>query len=126
MSSPQSPDPVAGIIPGGFATVSPFPVGSRYQDLPLAAFDVDGVPVRYVTRRFVPPPSRFATIGEHVVTDGDRVDNVAATELGDPELFWRLADANRAQHPADLVARVGRRLRITLPEGLPGNGDVVT
>jgi hypothetical protein len=124
MSVPQGVDPVAGVIPGGLTGIDPFPPGSRYAGLPLATVEVDGVPVRYVSRRFVPPASRFAQIGEHVVTEGERVDTVAAAELGDPELYWRLADANTVLHPVELVEQIGRRLRITLPEGLPGPGEV--
>ncbi len=55
------------------------------------------------------------------MTQGERLDNIAATFLGDPELFWRLADANRAMQPEELVQTVGRRLRITLPEGITGS-----
>lgn len=120
MTTPLGPDPAAAVIPGGLTGIDPFPPGSRYHGLPPAVLDVDGVPVRYVSRRFVPPPSRFAAIGEHVVSEGDRVDNVAAAGIGDPELFWRLCDANAVDHPANAVARPGTRLRITLPDGVPG------
>jgi hypothetical protein len=68
----------------------------------------------------VPQPERFAALREHLVTEGDRLDNIAAQHLGDPELFWRLCDANRALRPDELTEEVGRRLRITLPEGLQG------
>ena len=40
--------------------------------------------------------------------------------MGDPEAFWRIADANSALRPQDLTRTPGRRLRITLPEGIPG------
>ncbi len=56
---------------------------------------------------------------EHTVTQGDRLDNVTAHYLGDPEQFWRVCDANNAMRPAELE-EVGRRVRITLPEGVPG------
>ena len=62
----------------------------------------------------------FALLQEHAVVEGDRLDNIAATYLGDPEQFWRLCDANRAMFPSELTDEVGRRLRITLPEGIPG------
>ena len=55
-----------------------------------------------------------------MVTQGERLDNIAANYFGDPELFWRVADANRAMHPKELTETIGRRLRITLPEGIPG------
>ena len=42
-----------------------------------------------------------------------------ARYLGDPEQFWRLCDANAALRPDELM-EVGRWLRITLPEGIPG------
>jgi gamma-glutamyltranspeptidase/glutathione hydrolase len=43
-----------------------------------------------------------------------------AQYLGDPEQFWRLCDANAAMHPEELTDAIGRTLRITLPEGIPG------
>jgi hypothetical protein len=57
------------------------------------------------------------------VTEGDRLDNITAHYLGDPEQFWRVADANNAMNPTDLVKQpenINRKLRITLPEGIPG------
>jgi hypothetical protein len=101
--------------------MSVFPATSRYHDVETATFEVpDGREVVYLRRRFVPSPDRFALLQVHVVAAGDRLDNVTAHYLGDPEQFWRIADANGAQRPEELVERVGRRLRITLPEGLPG------
>ncbi len=54
-------------------------------------------------------------------TQAERLDNIAAKFLGDPELFWRIADANGAMRPEDLVRTVGRKLRITLPQGIAGS-----
>jgi hypothetical protein len=34
-------------------------------------------------------------------------------------MFWRICDANGAMQPEELTQTVGRRLRITLPEGIP-------
>ena len=53
-------------------------------------------------------------------SQGDRLDNLAARYLGDPEQFWRLCDANGAMRPDELTQTSARRLRITLPEGVPG------
>ena len=80
----------------------------------------DGTEVAYLRRRFVPAPERFALIGEHVVSEGERLDLIAHQYLGDPEQFWRIADANGAVRPEELTEEPGRRLRITLPEGIPG------
>jgi hypothetical protein len=98
-----------------------FPPTSRYAAVPTATLTrADGRELVYMLRRFVPPPERFALLQVHVVKPNDRLDNVTATYLGDPEQFWRVADANRALRPEELVERPGRKLRITLPEGLPG------
>ena len=56
----------------------------------------------------------------NAVVDGERLDTIASEHLGDPEQFWRIADANNAIDPQELLQRIGRRLRITLPEGIPG------
>ncbi len=99
----------------------PFPPNSRYANLGTAQLTTaDGRVVTYLQRRFVPPPESFSLLQTYVVVQGDRVDNITARFLGDPTLFWRLCDANRAMRPAELTATIGRRLRITLPEGIPG------
>jgi hypothetical protein len=85
----------------------------------------DGKRHRYVKRRFLPPVTSFSSLQEHVVEDGERLDNITARYLGDPEQFWRLADANSAMRPDDLTGEPCRRLRITLPEGIPGAEDVL-
>lgn len=98
-----------------------FPPNSRYHGVETATYPAaDGRAVVYLRRRFVPPPERFAVLQEHAAGQGDRLDNLAARYLGDPELFWRICDANAALRPDELVETVGRRLRITLPEGFPG------
>ena len=101
--------------------VNPFPPTSRYFYLETATVQLaDGKTVVYVRRRFVPSADRFTLIQEHAVVQGDRLDNITAKYLGDPEQFWRVADANNAMHPDELTATIGRRIRITLPEGIPG------
>jgi len=98
-----------------------FSLNSRYFNMPVTKIETpDGRKIVYVRRRFVPPPERFELLLEHVVTQGDRLDNIATQYLGDPEQFWRLCDANGAIRPEELTEIIGRRLRITLPEGIPG------
>lgn len=97
-----------------------FPITSRYYGVKTATIQLaDGRTVRYLLRRFLPAADRFALLHEHQVTEGDRLDNLAAKYLGDPEAFWRIADANEAMAPEELTETVGRTLRITLPEGIP-------
>lgn len=103
--------------PGGMAN-SPFPPTSRYASVPLATLQTaDGTTIVYLRRRFVPPPEQFTLLQEHIVKQGDRLDNITAQYLGDPEQFWRVCDANNVVRPRELEA-IGRRMRITLPEGL--------
>jgi hypothetical protein len=98
-----------------------FPANSRYYGTETAVYVApDGRAIVYLRRRLVPHPETLAVFQEHVVAEGDRLDNVTAAYLGDPELFWRVADANRAMQPEALVAAIGRRLVIALPEGIPG------
>jgi len=98
-----------------------FPPNSRYAGLETVKLELpDGRTVVHLRRRFVPPPERFALLQEHVVVQGDRLDNITARYMGDPELFWQVCDANNALHPDELTEEIGRRLRITLPEGIPG------
>lgn len=102
-------------------TTYDFPPTSRYYGIETVTLKAeDGRMIVYLRRRFVPPPERFAPWQEHVVTEGERPDNVAAKYLGDPEAFWRIADANAAMRPEELTETIGRRLRITMPEGVPG------
>jgi hypothetical protein len=54
-------------------------------------------------------------IAEHLVTRGDRLDNVTARYLRDPEQFWRILDANVGMKPEELTDEVGRTLVIPLP-----------
>lgn len=98
-----------------------FPITSRYYAIQIVTRETpEGKEVAYLRRRFVPPPERFELLAEHTVTEGERLDNIAAKYLGDPEQFWRLCDANGALRPEELIETIGRRLRITLPEGIPG------
>jgi hypothetical protein len=102
-------------------TTNNFSPTSRYYGFETFQIKLPGgETVVYLKRRFLPQPEKFALLQEHLVTDGERLDNITAKYLGDPEQFWRVADANRAMRPEELTETIGRRLRITLPEGIPG------
>jgi hypothetical protein len=99
---------------------NPLPPTSRYFGLPTAeTLTPDGRRLVYLRRRFLPDPALFAVLQEHVIQGGDRLDHLAAQYLGDPEQFWRLCDANRVLFPTELTDTLGRRVLITLPEGIP-------
>jgi hypothetical protein len=102
-------------------SIANFPMNSRYSGIETTTLQTpEGKEIIYLRRRLLPPVNRFALLLEHVVTQGERLDNITATYLGDPEQFWRVCDANGAMRPDDLTETIGRRLRITLPEGIPG------
>jgi hypothetical protein len=122
MSSNPQTDPVQAMLAQTSLKATLFTATSRYYGLGTATITNNGIPVAYVLRRFVPQPERFQLLQEYTVIQGDRLDNIAAKFLGDPGLFWRLCDSNRAMRPWELTQSVGRKLRITLPEGITGAG----
>ena len=122
MTNPQ--EALQQILQPGGLKLTLFPPTSRYYGIETVTLEItDGKTIIYIRRRFCPPPERFALLQEHVVVQGDRLDNIAAKYLGDPEQFWRICDANGAMRPDELTETIGRRLRITLPEGIPGTSD---
>jgi hypothetical protein len=99
---------------------TPFPPTSRYFGIATEAIQTaDGRTVIYVTRRFIPSPDNFALLEYHTVMQGERLDNITAKYLNDPQQFWQLCDANGAMRPNQLTETVGREIRITLPAGVP-------
>jgi len=113
-------DPVEAMLAQAALKRTLFDPTSRYYGIDIAVRQEDGATVAYVHRRFLPQAGRFQLLQEHVVAEGERVDTIAARHFGDPTQFWRLCDANNAMRPAELTETVGRRLRITLPEGISG------
>ncbi|HEY9695881.1 MAG TPA: LysM domain-containing protein [Trichocoleus sp.] len=94
-----------------------FSVTSRYSNVETAKWvAADGREIAYLRRRFL-PNAPASVLAEHLVTEGDRLDNVTATYLGDPEQFWRVADANNAMQPEKLTQAIGRWLIIPLIQG---------
>ena len=97
---------------------------SRYYSIEVVTREeADGRTISYLRRRFVPQPERFALLREHVVRDGERLDQITALYLGDPEQFWRIADANGAIAPETMTDNAGAVVRITLPADVPAITD---
>jgi hypothetical protein len=94
---------------------------SRYYGLPLLTQTTPaGAQLSYVSRRFIPPPEDFALLQRYRVKQGDRIDVIAASILGDPLSYWQICDANLALEPDDVTAVPGAFIVITLPAGVPG------
>ena len=108
-----------GLKPSLFAS------NSRYLGLDTNTLTtMDGTTISYVKRRFLPQPGQLAQVAAYTVVQGDRLDVIAARYLNDPELFWRICDANGAMRPSDLTCQRGRTLRICMPAGIPGAPNV--
>lgn len=75
----------------------------------------DGRQHAWLLPRLLPQPETMTIIAELPLQPGERLDLFTARTLGDPRAWWRIADANRAVHPADLDAP-GVRLKVPLPE----------
>jgi len=90
---------------------------SRYDSLKTATYKTpDGREVTYVLRRFLPAGDDLPLLVEVTLTEGDRLDLIAARTIGDAEQFWRVCDANDALNPADLTTEPGRILRVPVPQ----------
>lgn len=114
-------DVLQNLLGMGAVKTSPFPSNSRYANTLIATLQSsNGTVIAYLRRRFVPPPDRFALLQEYSVSKGDRLDNLAARLIGDAELFWQLCDSNNVMQPVELTDTPGRKIRVTLPEGIPG------
>ena len=121
MSNGMPTDPVQALLAQTSLQRNLFTPTSRYYGLNTQTrTTADGRTQIYLARRFVPSPDDFQLLQEYTIKQNDRLDNIAAQYLGDPEQFWRLADANGAMRPEDLLAVVGRVLKITLPQGISG------
>jgi hypothetical protein len=117
----DSNEALQAMLQSGGLKTSLFPPTSRYHGIDTTILETaDGKAIIYLRRRFLPSPEKFALLQEHVVTQGERLDNITARYLGDPEQLWHVCDANGAMRPDELTETIGRRLRITLPDGIPG------
>lgn len=90
---------------------------SRYYSIETVTLTSSaGRGIAYKRRRFLPHPEKMQILAEVTVNQGDRLDNITAKSLGDPEHFWRVCDINNAMNPGDLTAEIGRKLNIPLPQ----------
>lgn len=111
-------DPVQLLIDAGAIPQQPFDELSRYRNVGIGLLPQggDAPPLPYVKRRFIPARRDIAIAAEVLIHQGDRPDNLAARTLGDPLLYWRVADANAVLDASELTATVGAR--VLVPQGL--------
>lgn len=102
---------------GTGATTNP---SSRYYGASIEYYTrPDGTQVAYLERRIIPQPGIYTSTQNYAIVDGDRLDNLASTFLGDPLLYWTICDANGAVDPDELTAQVGKTILIPLASGIP-------
>jgi hypothetical protein len=114
-------DPFQNILQAGNRPVNHFPVTSRYYRIETVTMKLnEDKQVAFLRRRFIPPAESLTVISIHQVKEGDRLDNVTANYIGDPEQFWQVADANNAIKPEELTDEPGNELRISQSQNIPG------
>jgi hypothetical protein len=108
------------MVKSAAGTGAPTNQSSRYYGAPVETLlQPDDVPVAYLSRRILPQPEIYTSLQDYVVVEGDRLDNLAARFLGDPLLFWMICDANGATDPDELLAQVGRTIKIPVAAAIP-------
>jgi hypothetical protein len=82
-----------------------FDLDSRYSKLtPLTVPGPKGVPVQIVPIRFI---ATTVPVIARRIRQGDRPDLLAYEFYKEPQLFWRIADANEVMRPGELVSNYG-------------------
>ena len=90
---------------------------SRYEALQTVRHTLpDGRVIVYKRRRFLPRGGEMPLLVEEVTSEGERLVQIAARTLGDPEQYWLICDANDAMNPTELMKVPGRRLRVPVPQ----------
>ncbi|MBW4659725.1 MAG: LysM domain-containing protein [Drouetiella hepatica Uher 2000/2452] len=90
---------------------------SRYYNLETLEYTTaDDRKIAYKRRRFLPQGQTMPLLQEVTVLEGDRLDLITYGTLGDPLHFWQVCDANNTMNPEELIAEVGRIIRIPTPQ----------
>jgi hypothetical protein len=94
-----------------------FEKNSRFYNLETATYtSSDGKQTAYKRRRFLPKGEELPLLTEAKAEQRDRPDLIANRTIGDPEQFWRIADANDVMEPGELAEKPGRRLKVPVPQ----------
>ncbi|MFK0293008.1 hypothetical protein ACIQU6_21380 [Streptomyces sp. NPDC090442] len=97
----------------------PYPRSSRYAGIGIGVHVMsEGTEVRYAKRRLLPPLEQDADeLVPHVVSGGERLDQLGQRYFGDPGQWWRIADANPVLEPRELTEEPGVEIAVPLPGG---------
>lgn len=83
---------------------------SRYASQPI--LEVENSEGVYNPTIYGPQPFIDSAFYHYVVVQGDRLDDLANTFLGDPTLWWEIADSNPQIFYPDVALVPGSILRI--------------
>jgi len=101
-------------------TGAPTNPSSRYYGATVEFYTrPDGVQVAYLQRRIIPQPGIYTALKSYAIVDGDRIDNLAYKNLGDPLLYWMICDANVATDPDEIASVPGVTIQIPIASGIP-------
>jgi nucleoid-associated protein YgaU len=91
--------------------------GSRYATTEvIAALDARGATTRALDLRRIPSTPGVL---EHVVVEGERLDQLAQRFYGDPLKSWLILDANPEELNPLLLLRPGRRIKVPQNRAAP-------
>jgi hypothetical protein len=76
---------------------------SRYVTPPVTPYRVIDIRGREVLALPTPEPPIETPVGRHVKKEGQNLDQLAASYLGDPHAYWRIAEVNDAVVPDALA-----------------------
>jgi len=111
---------LAALITSAAGTGAPTNPSSRYYGAAVEQFVLpNGPPVKYLGRRHIPQGSPYTGTQTYVITDSDRLDNLAFRFLGNSILYWMICDANRATDPDELTAQAGRTIVVPVAAAIP-------
>ncbi|MEM8961946.1 MAG: LysM peptidoglycan-binding domain-containing protein [Acidobacteriota bacterium] len=89
---------------------------SRYAQIETVVHVTpDGREISYKRRRLLPRGEDLQMLTAVVVRQGDTLDHLAASTLGNAEQSWRIADANNAMKTRDLL-EPDRELIVPVPQ----------
>ena len=108
------------LIESASATGAPTSPSSRYMGSAVRQIaGPAGVTVAYLAARILPQKSIYTSVQNYTVAQGDRLDLLASRFLGDPMLFWMIAEANGVSDPQELTEEPGRVILIPITAGIP-------
>jgi hypothetical protein len=97
---------------------------SRYYGLTIRErTNAAGVTENFVARRIIPATERYRALDRHRADGDERIENLSADYLGDPELYWRICDANGDEDPGLATQPISRLITIPLPLEVADDGD---